>query len=163
MRIGALNFLLVNYAILWTHPTRFFRQFSWKNFIHTKDSNIKISLSVGTGVAFGILPVWGYQMVLAGVTAITFKLNKLITVAASNISIPPMIPIILYASYAIGGLIMGRPLTISFSDISLKTLLEAFATAFLQYIAGSFILAGTAGFVFGIICYVFLTIFRPKK
>jgi glycosyltransferase involved in cell wall biosynthesis/3-hydroxymyristoyl/3-hydroxydecanoyl-(acyl carrier protein) dehydratase len=158
-RISALNFLLVFYALLWAHPTRFFRQFSWRDFVYTKDSNIKIALSVGTGIACGILPAWGCQMILAGVTALAFKLNKLITIASSNISIPPMIPVILYASYAIGELVVGRPVTISFSHISFETI----GTVLFQYITGSFILAGTAGFVFGVISYILLSIFRKRN
>jgi glycosyltransferase involved in cell wall biosynthesis/3-hydroxymyristoyl/3-hydroxydecanoyl-(acyl carrier protein) dehydratase len=158
-RISLLNTFLVLYAILIAHPARFFKQFSWKNFTNISDSNIKITLSIGTGIAFGILPFWGYQMILAGVTAVVFKLNKLITIAASNISIPPMIPIILYLSYVFGGLILGLPITISLSHISFATIGEAL----LQYIVGSFILAGTAGFVFGLACYITLAIFRKKR
>jgi uncharacterized protein (DUF2062 family) len=159
MRISALNFLLVLYAIIWAHPVRFFRQFSWKNLTHTPDTNIKIALSIGTGVAFGLLPIWGYQMISAGITAIALKLNKFITVAASNISIPPMIPIILYASYAIGGLVMRQPVTISFSHISFETL----GAGLLQYVVGSFLLAGTAGFMFGLVSYFLLTVFRKSR
>ncbi|MDR0619245.1 MAG: DUF2062 domain-containing protein [Bacteroidales bacterium] len=159
MRISMLNFLLIPYALLWVHPTHLFRHFSWRNIVYAKDSNMKIALSIGTGVACGILPVWGYQIILAGFAALIFKLNKLITLASSNISIPPMIPVVLYASYAIGGLVMRRPLTISLSNISFETI----STGLLQYIAGSIILAGTAGFVFGVISYILLSIFRKRN
>ena len=51
----------------------------------------------------GIAPFWGWQMGIALLLAMFFKLNKVITLVASNISIPPMIPVIVYLSYLFGG------------------------------------------------------------
>jgi uncharacterized protein (DUF2062 family) len=98
-------------------------------------------------------------MISAGITAIALKLNKFITIAASNISIPPMIPIILYASYVTGGLVMRQPTTISLAHISFETL----GTGLLQYVVGSLLLAGTVGFIFGLVSYFLLTVFRKSR
>jgi len=62
------------------------------------------------GVFMGIFPIWGYQMITAIVLAHVFKLNKFIVIVAANISIVPMIPVILYLSYITGGFVMGKEL-----------------------------------------------------
>ena len=56
----------------------------------------RLSLAVGLGLFFGIAPIWGYQMIVAAAVAHWLRLNKAITLLASNISIPPVMPFILY-------------------------------------------------------------------
>jgi uncharacterized protein (DUF2062 family) len=63
---------------------------------------LRLSLAVGLGLFFGIAPIWGYQMIAAATVAHWLRLNKIITLAASNISIPPMMPFILYGGLALG-------------------------------------------------------------
>ncbi len=63
---------------------------------------LRLSLAVGLGLFFGIAPIWGYQMIAAATVAHWLRLNKIITLAASNISIPPMMPFILYGALALG-------------------------------------------------------------
>jgi len=45
---------------------------------------------------------WGYQMLATLFLAHVLKLNKVIAIVAANISIPPMIPFLLYGSYLTG-------------------------------------------------------------
>lgn len=76
-RISLLNtlFSLIAFLVYW--PYRFFRWFSRENikiFIsenitHSKESNLRIATAIGTGLFFGIVPVWGYQMALSLVAA----------------------------------------------------------------------------------------------
>jgi uncharacterized protein (DUF2062 family) len=47
-------------------------------------------------------------LILALAVAWLLRLNKGIARIASNISIPPMIPILLFMSYETGGLVLGR-------------------------------------------------------
>jgi glycosyltransferase involved in cell wall biosynthesis len=76
----------------------------------------RMSLAVGLGLFFGIAPIWGYQMIVAAVVAHFLRLNKAITLLASNISIPPMMPIILYSALALGHwLLTGHKLALDFS------------------------------------------------
>ena len=113
-RISILNTVLVIYAILFYYPWRFIRSltvvniraFFTSNAFDSTNSNLYIAASMGWGVFCGIIPVWGYQMVFAGVTAHLLKLNKLIAVVFSNVSIAPMIPFILYASMVIGAYLL---------------------------------------------------------
>ena len=89
----------------------------------------------------GIVPVWGYQMIIAFALAHFLKLNKAIVIIASNISIPPMIPFILYGSMKTGSLLLNQPLAFTLHDISL----EAVKKMLVQYIPGSIVFALLAG------------------
>ena len=54
----------------------------------------QMAWAVGVGLFFGIVPFIGFQMVLAAAAAHKLRLNKAITLLASNISIPPLAPFI---------------------------------------------------------------------
>ncbi len=114
-RISILNTVLVVLALLWFRPYLFFSRLTWKSFkamirkelFNPNESNgVKVA-SVMLGAFMSVAPVWGWQMAIALGLAIAFKLNKIIVLAVSNISIPPMIPIILYLSYISGGMVLG--------------------------------------------------------
>ena len=106
LRISVLNTILVVFAFLYFRPAMYIRGIrkkGWQQIIGTKESNLKLSLAVGFGVFMGIVPIWGYQMITAIMLAYFFRLNKVIVVLAANISFPPVIPIIVYLSFWLGG------------------------------------------------------------
>ncbi|NDV60703.1 DUF2062 domain-containing protein [Bacteroides sp. 519] len=166
-RISILNTILVLVAFLWIWPRNFFRKLTWKNIknffhkhiTHSPDSNTRLTLSIMLGVFMGIVPLWGYQMLITLFLSRIFKLNTVIAILAANISIPPMIPLLLYGSYATGCLVLGRPIAIDFGDVSLeniKTVLE-------QYLVGSFLFAALSSIVAGLISWCAFSIFRRKN
>jgi uncharacterized protein (DUF2062 family) len=63
---------------------------------------VRMSLAVGLGLFFGIVPIWGFQMVVAATVAHFLRLNKVITLVASNISIPPVAPFIIAGAFILG-------------------------------------------------------------
>ena len=166
-RISILNTVLVFIALLWWWPLKFIKWFSReniRNFIkkhitESKESNLHIAKSVGLGLFFGISPLWGYQMISAVAAAHLLKLNKVIVLVASNISIPPMIPFILYGSFAAGAFILGEP--ISFIPTQLN--LNSISDSLVQYLTGSIAFATVAGIIGMIIAYILLTVFRKEK
>ena len=111
------------------------------------DDPLRLSLATGLGLFFGIAPIWGYQMIVAAAAAHLLRLNKAIALLASNISIPPVMPFILYGALALGHwLFTGRRLELSLDQISRAKAFEYFW----QWLAGSVVLgllvaaAGTA-------------------
>ena len=148
-RISILNTVLVLYAFLIWYPWRFVRSLTWTNIrnffskhvFHSKESNIRMAASMGWGIFCGIIPLWGYQMVIAAVSAHFMKLNKIVALVFSNISTPPMIPFILYGSVWMGALILREPIAVTFTDISLDNV----AQSLLQYLVGSVSLAAVLG------------------
>jgi glycosyltransferase involved in cell wall biosynthesis len=168
-RISVLNTVLVILAALYGLPARLYHSLRKKSLkkiikddiLQAKDSNIKISKAVGFGFFMGIIPIWGWQTVTALALSHYFKLNKAIVILAANISIPPFLPFILFASFYTGALVLGNDLNLLHftSDISFKSV----TTDLLQYIIGSIVLAVTAGLITFGITYVLLKIFRKKK
>ncbi|MDR2622244.1 MAG: DUF2062 domain-containing protein, partial [Dysgonamonadaceae bacterium] len=166
-RISLLNTVLVLIALFWVKPFAFVRKLKKKTIkaffrehvLASNYSNVQITLSVMLGIFLGIIPVWGYQMLIAYGLAHVLKLNKVIALVASNISIPPMLPFILYGSFAIGAWVLERPFRLDLSHVSFETVKEDIV----QYLTGSVLLAVVAAVAFGVITYLLLSIFRKKK
>ncbi|MBO4332367.1 MAG: DUF2062 domain-containing protein [Paludibacteraceae bacterium] len=164
-RISVLNTILVIVAFLWIKPRDFFRKITWgnikkkidENLIHNPESAERIAAAASLGVLFGILPLWGFQMLLALAIAHILKLNKVIALIFSNISIPPCIPFILWGSYAIGGLLTGSGKAIpELHEITLENVWNDT----LQYLVGSCALAIMASLVAGMLVYLIVKIKR---
>lgn len=160
-RITLLNIVFVLLAAFWFTPVRLIKNFSFKEskkklYDHTvgsPDSITKKSLSMGFGVFMGITPFWGYQIWLAIGLAHVLKMNKVIVAIFSNISIPPLIPFIIYGSYYMGAKLLGKPTDLVFSsDLGIEDVWN-----YLQpYLYGSFLLAFIAGLSVGLIAYTSL-------
>jgi glycosyltransferase involved in cell wall biosynthesis len=170
-RISILNTVLVTIALLYIKPRDLLRKikkkgikkFLLENILESDDSNAKKAMSIALGVFIGICPFWGFQTVLVLFLAVLLKLNKAIAFAFSNVSIPPMIPFIVYGSLQIGGILTGTKAS-SLPD-------DSFSLAYIQnnltqYLIGSFILASLSALIFGLAGYLLLTFFstfRDKK
>jgi len=167
-RVSVVNSILVFIALLWINPFKFLkalRKTSVKKFIHdyilnSHDSNSKIMWSVSLGVFLGVIPIWGFQMLVAFSVAYFLKLNRFITVAASNISIPPVLPFILLLSYMTGGFVLGRPNVISYKP---GMAMEWVKTNLLQYLVGSLCFALILAITLGLVTFILLHIFRKTK
>jgi uncharacterized protein (DUF2062 family) len=109
----------------------------------------------------GIIPIWGFQLIVAIFLAILFRLNKALVIIAANISVPPMIPLIIYLSYKTGGYwLYNGSSTIEYSKmISLRSIRNNFA----QYLYGSLTLAVVAGVAFGLLTFGLLKLLKRKS
>jgi glycosyltransferase involved in cell wall biosynthesis len=168
-RISILNTVLVLYAILVYYPWKFLRLFTIaniKSFINkqillSKESNLKIAAAMGWGVLCGVLPIWGYQMAFAGVSAHFMKLNKMVAMAFSTFTIPPLIPFILYGSVLLGAKVLCIENVFTLDNISLESASQSVA----QYIVGSVVLAivlGLAVFILSLLV-MFICKRKPKN
>lgn len=163
-RISLLNSVLVLEALLFYYPWRFFRaltrenirRFIRRNITRSPESNARLAAAMGWGVLCGILPIWGYQMIFAGLSAHFMRLNKLVAIVFSNISIPPMIPFILYGSYWLGGRITGLPVELTLAEVTLRRMAECLA----QYLAGSVALAVVAGAAVWVVSWCVMTFMK---
>jgi glycosyltransferase involved in cell wall biosynthesis len=151
-RISVLNSILVMAAYLWFLPGLFFRRMkekTWKEILlNPRESNLTLAKSLAFGVFMGIIPIWGFQMIAAFALAAILGLNKTLVLIASNISIPPMIPFIIFGSLWFGNLVLQTEHVIKFSaDLSFQNI----SNMMLQYVSGSIILAtAAAGITFAI-------------
>ncbi len=169
-RISILNTFLVLITFGYIKPRNFFRALfekkKWKDFLeeqlfstHYTDQNKAVS--VAFGIFMGIVPIWGFQLVVAIALALLLRLNKILVIVAANISLPPMIPLIIFLSYKTGAwwmgdnagsLIFSRSLTLASIQQNLR-----------QYIYGSFTLAILAGSSAGLLTWIGLKLFKSKR
>jgi glycosyltransferase involved in cell wall biosynthesis len=169
MRISVLNSCLVTKALLFARPFKFvkslnrknIKQFVKNNLLNPNESNIRKALAVTLGFFMGIVPIWGYQLILAILLAHLLKLNKAIVIVTANISIPPMIPLILYISFKVGGLIIGEKAShLSFaSGMNFETI----KINLYQYLIGSICFAVLFSIICGLITFIILQLFRKPK
>ena len=168
-RVSIVNSILVFMALLWVRPLSFFkglRKKSVKEFfreyiVNSQDSNVKLAKSIALGLFIGVTPIWGWQIVTTFGLAHLFKLNKFVAVTASNISLPPMLPFVIFLSYIIGGWIMGVDgSNLHYSPgLGLQWLKENL----LQYLLGSLVLGIMLAVVFGPVSYLLLRLFRKPN
>jgi glycosyltransferase involved in cell wall biosynthesis len=167
-RISILNTVLVTNALLYIKPRDFFRRAKKKGFkkfflediLESNDSNFKKSAAIALGIFIGLSPFWGFQTILLFTFAALFRLNKVIAYLTSNVSFPPFIPFIIFASLQVGSVFVSSdaPLVLD-SSITLDDI-QKNAT---QYIVGSLILATVSALSVGLISYLLLTAFSSKN
>jgi glycosyltransferase involved in cell wall biosynthesis len=145
-RISLLNTYLVTLTLLYYLPKRLLVYIYNKGLFtllkeeifRTDESILKKSLSVAFGIFMGIVPIWGFQLLIGIPLAVLFRLNKVLFIAAANISLPPLIPLIIFFSYYLGGFFVSEKL--KFQSISELTLSSIHAN-FIQYAIGGCVLA----------------------
>lgn len=109
----------------------------------------------------GIVPIWGFQMITAIALSFLFRLNKALVLIAANISVPPVIPVIIYLSHLTGKIWMGENAqAISFSA---ELSYDVIHNNFVQYVYGAVTLSLVAGFVFGGLTYITLKLSKRKS
>ena len=117
---------------------------------------LHMSLAVGLGLFFGIVPIWGFQMIAAAATAHWLRLNKAITLVASNISIAPVAPIIIGVGFILGHWIFtGEVLPLSLPDMTHAKALEYIW----EWLAGSLVLAAIVAGLGTVVTYLMAKVF----
>jgi len=165
-RISFLNSYLVILALLWHLPKRLLSggrilKMIRDEALNPNESNARKAASIGLGVFFGILPIWGFQLLIGIPTAIFLRMNKVLFITAANISVPPMIPVIIYLSY-----VMGSPFVqaskLRITEISELTLANIHDN-FVQYFVGGILLATLAALTAYAVSWGLLTVGRGKR
>ena len=169
-RIVMLYMWFVLVSFFYIHPRDKYRQFRdkgfkrfWKeNIIKSDEPAHKKATAVALGVFVGISPFWGLHTLIVFLLAAVLNLNKVIAFVFSNISIPPLIPVIIYASYQAGSFLTGNGFSweLSLSDFDSGTeVLQGLG----QYLLGSFALAGFVAFLLWIVFYFLFSVANQKQ
>jgi len=176
-RISLLNTVLFSIAMLYIHPRNLYRYFRDNSLVSilknimSKDNETpnKVASAMGLGVFMGIIPIWGFQMIVAGSLAHLFKLNKALVILAANISIPPMIPVLIYLSYQTGFFVWNGSfdsidnISNVITQISTDGLFDSFkiiSKGVLFYIGGSLVFASVSGLILYAITHIFFLLKR---
>ncbi len=165
-RISVLNTWFFLLTLTWYLPRRLLKRLFEKGVRNTirdelfrpGESDARKAASVGFGLFMGIVPIWGFQLMVGIPAAIALRLNRILFFLAANISIPPMIPVIVYASYKTGEIFFSEPAVKieNWREVTLQTI----HLHFVQYAAGAVLLACLAGFTGFLLSYLFLRIRR---
>ena len=167
-RISILNTWLVIVALFVIKPRDLYRRFKkkglkrffYEDFLHGSDSPRKKALSIALGVFIGLCPLWGFHSIIVIFLAILMKLNKVIAFAFSNISLPPFIPFVLYASSKVGQFMLGEHYTYTMKEMTEN--FEVFSHL-KTYIVGSLTLSTFSALALGLLSYAFFSAFDRKK
>ncbi len=161
-RISILNTVLVILALAYYRPLLYLKELrknGWRQILESDASNLRLSLAMGFGMFMGIVPIWGYQMIAGVALAHFFRFNKILVLLFSNISVPPMIPIILFLSFRAGEYFVSDPVRFLWGE---NLNLESMKTSILQYIFGSIALAIVTGILCTLISLLILSLTRKK-
>jgi len=126
-------------------------------FYNANETDSVKGFSFGFGIFMGIIPIWGFQTVAAILLSTLFKLNKTLVGIGALISIPPMMPLIIFLSYKIGGYWMGNNVA------KHSTKAHSYIYGLLQYIFGSITLAIIGGITFGLLTFFILKLIKLVK
>jgi uncharacterized protein (DUF2062 family) len=137
------------------------RSFLNEHILNPEQSDSRKAASIGFGIFMGIVPIWGFQLAIAIFLAVLMRLNKALVIVFANISIPPMIPLIIFLSYKMGNIWMGEnAVQLNFS----KTItLQDIQTNLRQYLYGSVTLAIVAGLTAALVSYLLMKLLRSKN
>ena len=164
LRISVLNTILFTLCLVYYYPKRLFSldtlRVIRKEAIKPDESNLNKALSIGFGCFMGVVPIWGLQLLVGLPFAVLFRLNKVLFIAASNISIPPFIPIIIYTSLLFGQYVSGGAFELP--EIS-DTSIESVTANMVMYITGALIFATVLAVFSFVVSLTLLQLFRTKK
>lgn len=136
-----------------------FRKFFIEDFLGSNDSPKKKALSIALGVFVGLSPLWGFHTVIVIFLAIFFKLNKVIAFTFSNVSFPPFIPFVLWASLVTGNFLLSETTSSSITELTDFNAIRHLES----YLLGSIVLSISAATIFGLLGYVILILFQRKN
>lgn len=126
--------------------------------IKPEETNLRKAASIGFGFFFGILPIWGFQLLIGIPTAIFLRMNKVLFITAANISLPPLIPFIIFFSY-----LMGQPFVdsepLSFDQLSALSL-DNIHDSYIQYVIGAILLAISTGLMGFLVSWTAFSVLR---
>ncbi|WP_299439109.1 DUF2062 domain-containing protein [uncultured Aquimarina sp.] len=169
-RISILNTWLVTLTLFFYLPKRLisrikkkgFKKYWRENVLRSDDPPIKKASAIALGLFIGISPLWGFHTILVLSLAVLFKLNRAIAFLFSNISLPPFIPFVIYGSYQIGAMAMGKEMDATLNIEDIKSGTDIFKS-FGQYVLGSFILATLVSLISGFVSYLYFSSRKSKR
>ncbi|MDT0677340.1 DUF2062 domain-containing protein [Autumnicola musiva] len=169
-RITLLYMWFVLVSFFYIHPRNKYQDFRRKGFgrfwkediVKSQEPPHKKAAAIALGVFVGISPFWGLHTLLVFVFAAIFNLNKVIAFLFSNISIPPLIPFIVYGSYQVGSLLSGKGFNWEIDPDNFDSSAEVFQGLW-HYVLGSFALAGFAALLIWIVFYFLFSVINPKQ
>lgn len=116
---------------------------------------VRLGAAVAVGVLFGCTPFYGFQTLLALAVAWPLRLNKVAVVLGTQVSLPPLIPLVVFGGANLGERILeGRWLPLSLAEIRAAPAAQLAKEFFAAWLLGGVVL----GVGLGAIAWVVTTI-----
>jgi uncharacterized protein (DUF2062 family) len=113
-------------------------------------SPARIGVAVGVGVLIGCSPFWGLHFLIALGVATLFRLNRLAVLVGTQISMPPLTPLLLFGNAQLGSwIITGKGLSLSFAELRSMPAKLLVTSLFWDLFVGGLVLGGGLALVLG--------------
>jgi uncharacterized protein (DUF2062 family)/SAM-dependent methyltransferase len=123
----------------------------------------RIAAAVLVGAIVGCTPLFGLHLFVCIALAWLLRLNQVAVYAAANISIPPLVPFIGFASVQLGERILrGRWLSLSLVDFRWGNAPSLAKTFFLDWMVGGVVVGASVGAVGAVVAYFIAQARRSK-
>lgn len=154
MRLWGVCSVVLLLALFVFYPLMFYK---WlRRTLTQREAPSRTASAVAVGVMMSVMPIWGFQMLATIGLAHIFRLNKVVAVAFSNASLPPFIPLIVYASLRLGGWATGTEVSVDLTNATTETV----AGSAVAYAVGAVILGILLGIATWPVAYVAIRALR---
>lgn len=126
-------------------------------FLREPGSNARIGASAGFGFFMALIPLWGYQILLTMLLSHRIGLSKTVSLLCAQISLPPLIPFIIYGSLLFGRAMLGMEPAESTGAMDVSP------EDFLPWFVGSWALALLVGAIGGSVVWLLVTFMRRGR
>jgi uncharacterized protein (DUF2062 family) len=135
----------------------------FNHLLHEHTAPSRLAAAVLVGCIVGCTPLFGFHIILCVALAWLLGLNQLVVYGAANLSIPPLVPFIGFASVQLGERLRhGQWLNLSRSDFQLAQLRVTLTTFFTDWLVGGVALGGLIGLGAGGLVWLILTQRRKR-
>jgi len=113
-------------------------------------SGPRLGAAVGVGVLVGCSPFLGLHTLIALALATLFRLNRLAVLMGTQVSVPPLTPLMLLLNAQVGArLLQGRWLTLSIEQVRAMPARALVAELFWDSLVGGLVVGGLLAVVLG--------------
>jgi uncharacterized protein (DUF2062 family)/2-polyprenyl-3-methyl-5-hydroxy-6-metoxy-1,4-benzoquinol methylase len=129
----------------------------WRTIVHEHTAPARVAAAIVVGAIVGCTPLFGLHIVVCLGLAWALGLNKLIVYGAANLSIPPLVPLIGFASVQLGERLRhGAWLALERRDFALANMRVLVRVFFVDWMIGGVVLGAAIGVVAGGITWLIL-------
>ena len=126
---------------------------------HESNTPAQLGFAIGVGAFIGTSPWIGFHWLIAIYAATRFRLNRLATLVATNVSFGPMTAVWAIASVWLGSKMLGRDFIIP-NTTNFEVLAKTLSTALGAWVLGSLVIGIVFGFALGYPAKWLLTAWR---
>jgi len=132
--------------------------------LHEHVSPFKLSLALLVGVIIGCSPFFGLHAIIGVITAAGLRLNKLITIAGTNISNPLTGPFVIIASIKVGWIILyGSWLPIGVDELRIQSMWHLGNRLLASWLVGFPLVGAVAGIAVIALFYPLFWIWQSRR